>query len=57
LGKTALRPDVLLQPAAFIAGRQLTFFRVDEHFKELALFAVSSQYLEIRQRHQISVDS
>ena len=30
---------------------------VDERFKELALFAVSSQYLEIRQRLQISVDS
>ncbi|MEO6601839.1 MAG: tetratricopeptide repeat protein, partial [Polyangiaceae bacterium] len=27
LGTTALRPDVPLQPAAFIAGRQLTFFR------------------------------
>ncbi|HYQ27437.1 MAG TPA: tetratricopeptide repeat protein, partial [Polyangiaceae bacterium] len=30
---------------------------VDERFKELTLFAVSSQYFEIRQRLQISVDS
>ena len=29
----------------------------DERFKELALFAVSPQYLEIRQRLLISVDS
>jgi len=30
---------------------------LDERFRELALFAVSSQYFEIRQRLQISVDS
>jgi len=30
---------------------------LDERFRELVLFAVSSQYFEIRQRLQISVDS
>jgi tetratricopeptide (TPR) repeat protein len=35
LGKTALRPDVPLQPAAFIAGRQLTFFRPGLYLRHL----------------------
>jgi len=35
LGKTALRPDVPLQPAAFIAGRQLTFFRPGLYVRHL----------------------
>ena len=35
LGKTALRPDVPLQPAAFIAGRQLSFFRPGLYLRHL----------------------
>jgi len=35
LGKHALRPDVPLQPAAFIAGRQLTFFRPGLYVRHL----------------------
>ncbi|MEO8904192.1 MAG: tetratricopeptide repeat protein [Polyangiaceae bacterium] len=35
LGTTALRPDVPLQPAAFIAGRQLTFFRPGLYLRHL----------------------
>ncbi len=35
LGRTALRPDVPLQPAAFIAGRQLTFFRPGLYLRHL----------------------
>jgi tetratricopeptide (TPR) repeat protein len=35
LGKTALRPDVPLQPAAFIAGRQLSFFRPGLYVRHL----------------------
>ena len=35
LGKTALRPDVPLQPAAFIAGRQLCFFRPGLYLRHL----------------------
>jgi tetratricopeptide (TPR) repeat protein len=35
LGRTALLPDVPLQPAAFIAGRQLTFFRPGLYLRHL----------------------
>ncbi len=35
LGTTALRPDVPLQPAAFIAGRQLSFFRPGLYLRHL----------------------
>jgi hypothetical protein len=35
LGRTALRPDVPLQPAAFIAGRQLTFLRPGLYLRHL----------------------
>ena len=35
LGTTALRPDVPLQPAAFIAGRQLAFFRPGLYLRHL----------------------
>ena len=35
LGKTALRPDVPLQPAAFIAGHKLCFFRPGLYLRHL----------------------
>jgi tetratricopeptide (TPR) repeat protein len=35
LGKTALRPDVPLQPAAFIAGHKLSFFRPGLYVRHL----------------------
>ncbi|HKO51544.1 MAG TPA: tetratricopeptide repeat protein [Polyangiaceae bacterium] len=35
LGKTALRPDVPLQPAAFIAGHKLCFFRPGLYVRHL----------------------